>query len=403
MSAPLKIRRVPIGRLRPDPNNEMDHSDPKHRATLKASLEKFGQVEPLVVRAGTDMLIGGHGRLELMRELGFVEVDVVDFDGTDEEVDALRVVLNRSAELSSWKPEALHKTLLSLKERNFDIGKIGFTPIDFKAIAVRTHARNVAGANDPGAGAVPKTPVSKPGELFQLGPHRLLCGDSRKKESFEAVLGDERIGITCTDPPYGVDYEGAAGKIENDNLSEADLQALLEDVFAQVKDRSRPGAAVYVAAPSGPLFHVFGSVLKPLGIWRQTVCWNKNAIVLGRSDYQWKHESIFYGWVPGAAHTWNGGRSQGTVLDFDKPTRNEEHPTMKPVPLYERLIANSARPDDIVFEPFGGSGTTLIAAARLGFSCRSIELDPRFCDVIRRRWTTWAKAAGEDPGPGALE
>ena len=400
----MQTRKVALSDLRPDPANEKDHSDEKHRETLRASLKDFNQVEPLVCRAGTNTLIGGHGRLEIMSELGWQEAWVVDFEGTDEEVAALRVVLNRSAELSGWNPEALHRTLQMLKTKSYDLKRIGFTMPDLRAIGVKAHQRKVGKAVDPGAGALPKEPVSKPGEVYQLGPHRLICGDSSDEQVHNELLGGgARYGVWWTDPPYGVDYEGTAGKIQNDNLSEEALQKLLEASLGHTLKRSRPGAAVYVAAPSGPLFHVFGSVLKPMGVWRQTLAWNKNALVMGRSDYHYKHESIFYGWVPGSAHHWGGDRKQSTVLDVDKPRSNPDHPTMKPPELIVRCLANSARPDDLVVDPFGGSGSTLIAAAMQGLSARLIELDPRFCDVIRRRWTGYAIDAGLDPGKGALK
>jgi len=192
-----------------------------------------------------------------------------------------------------------------------------------------------------------------------------------------------------TDPPYGVSYVGKtkdALEIQNDSLDDKDLEDFLRSALSCAFAYTHPGGAWYVAAPPGPLNHCFSVVLKELGVWRQTLNWIKSQMVLGRSDYHYQHEPIFYGWKPGASHSWHSDRKQTSCLEFDKPQRNGIHPTMKPVELVEYCITNSSKPGEIVLDPFGGSGTTLIACEKSKRQCRTMELDPKYCDVIKNRW-----------------
>lgn len=256
---------------------------------------------------------------------------------------------------------------------------------------------------------------SRPGMVYELGPHRLVCGDSRDPAVWAQLLpGGERLQLVWTDPPYGVSIAGgpkdarnarfASGDtIANDDLNADELQVFLRAAFAVLFASTAPGAAWYVAAPAGPLFGVFGAELSALDVWRHTLVWVKQHFVFGRCDYHYRHEAIFYGWTPGAAHYFVDDRTQDSVLEFDRPSRSPEHPTMKPVALVRKCIENSSKPGWLVGEPFGGSGTTLIACAESGRVARVIELAPRYCDVIRRRWTRYAREAGIDPGPGALD
>lgn len=245
------------------------------------------------------------------------------------------------------------------------------------------------------------------GQVYDLGPHRLVCGDSRSLEVVRAVMGDRLADVVFTDPPYGVAYKGQTTglTIENDDLDEDALGELLRAAFVVAMSVCRPGAAWYVAAPAGPLFQVFSVPLKELKIWRQTICWVKDALVLGRSDYHYRHEAIFYGWLPNAPHQRHRlkSRTEDTVWEVPRPRRSVEHPTMKPVELVERAIVNSSHEGDVILDFFAGSGSTLIAAAAQGRVARCVELDPHYADVIRRRWTTWARDHGQEPGPGALE
>lgn len=250
-------------------------------------------------------------------------------------------------------------------------------------------------------------PDSRPGQVYELGPHRLVCGDSTKAESWALLLPNgERLQMVWTDPPYGVSYVGKtadAMTIKNDALSPEQLEQFLRDALGMVVAHCLPGAVWYVASPAmcGP-FYTFCTVLNGFDIWRHTLVWVKSAFVMGHADYHYRHEPIFYGWVPGAAHYFVDDRTQDSVLEYDKPSRNGEHPTMKPVGLVAKCIENSSKRGWVVGEPFGGSGTTLIACAETGRVARLIELDPRYCDVIRRRWTKWAANNNVPAGSGAL-
>jgi DNA modification methylase len=247
----------------------------------------------------------------------------------------------------------------------------------------------------------PKEPITKHGDRIVLGRHTLVCGDSTDAGAWDALLAGRQAGMVWTDPPYGVSLEDKnehlreAGKsnrnadaivVTNDSLTAAGLQDFLRSALSLAWASSKEGAAWYVASPPGALFYEFASVLSELEVWRHTLIWAKDAFVLGRCDYHYRHEPIFYGWKEGAAHTWNGGRAQDSLLECPRPRANKEHPTMKPVALIQRCIENSSNPDDLIVDPFGGSGSTMLAAHTVGRASALIELEPRYCDVIVRRW-----------------
>jgi len=229
----------------------------------------------------------------------------------------------------------------------------------------------------------------KIGDVWQLGNHRLVCGDGTSIDTYEKLLGDEKVDLVWTDPPYGVAYVGKtkdALTIENDTLDAKQLESFLRDAFTAVFASTKPGACWYVASPSGNLFQSFSIPLTELEVWKHTLVWVKDVLVMGRADYHYRHESIFYGWTPGAAHQTPPDRKQDTIWEFPKPRANREHPTMKPVELIVRAINNSSRAKELVLDPFGGSGSTLIAAEQTQRHARLIELDPKYCDVILARW-----------------
>lgn len=250
------------------------------------------------------------------------------------------------------------------------------------------------------------TAVSRVGEVYELGPHRLVCGDATKPGVLESLLGSDSVGCLWTDPPYGIDYEGGGRvekygprrKLENDDS--VDILPALFDACLRVVP---PGACWYVAGPTGKGMLSFVSELLERGVFRQTLAWVKNAAPLSRSRYHGQFEAIFFGWTPGAPGRWYGGRKRTTVLYADKPPKNLEHPTMKPVGLIVQCIEAVTLPGDVVLDPCGGSGSTLIAAAKLGRRARLAEIDPLYADVIRRRWTRYAIETGTDPGPGRLD
>lgn len=240
------------------------------------------------------------------------------------------------------------------------------------------------------------TPVTRMGDLWLLGRHRLLCGDSRIREDVRRVV-EREVDMVWTDPPYGVEYVGKtedALTIENDKHTEQSLIDFLDTAFHLAWHACKPGACWYVTAPAGPLHWCFAEVLRRLAVHRQTLVWLKHVFVMGRSDYHYRHEPMFYGWKPGASHYFNGGRDQDSIWEIDRPMRSREHPTMKPIELVARAIRNSSRPGDTVLDPFCGSGTTIIAAEKEGRCARAIEIDPFYCDVTLTRW---ADFTGGDP------
>jgi DNA modification methylase len=368
---------------------------------VAAAIKEFGFRVPIVAKSD-GLVVDGHLRLKAARKLGLAEVPVVLADDlTDAQVKAFRISVNRMAELAEWDSELLALELGELGELGFDLDLTGF---DGDELAALTPEVLTEGKTDPDeVPEVPPTPLSVLGDVWICGRHRVMCGDSTSIDAVETLMAGVKADCVWTDPPYGVAYVGKTADaltIENDNLNDDELtdflRASLGAAFAACKD----GAAWYVAAPPGPLFHCFGTALKDLDVWRHTLAWVKSTFVLGRSDYHYQHEAIFYGWKPGAAHKWASDRKQSSTLNFDKPARNGVHPTMKPVELVEYCIGNSSDSGDVALDPFGGSGTTLIACEKTGRVARLMELDPRYCDVIVKRWQefTGKQATRESDG-----
>jgi DNA modification methylase len=401
------IESWPIDRPIPYARNPRKISDEAVSA-VAGSIKEFGFKSPIVVDA-EGVIINGHTRLKAAMRLGMTEVPViVASDLTPAQVQAYRLADNRVAEFTKWDADMLR---VELDEIEVDLDFAGF---DDLLAELPEDEPETMDKGDPDA--VPAEaagePVSQRGEVYELGPHRLMCGDSTSAEDWQAILGDEIGDAVMTDPPYGIDYVGGCSdprspnykkgdKVENDGS--AGLADLLSGSLGCVLARSKPGAVWYVAAPPGRPHVEFSMWLLNADILRQVLIWNKDQMVFGRSDYHYKHEFIYYGWVPGAAHRPPHDRTQVSVWDIKRPRKSEEHPTMKPVELYERMMNNSTAPGELILEPFGGSGTTLIAAAKTGRICRAMEIAPRYCDVIRRRWTKFAQENGVEPGSGALD
>lgn len=409
------------------------------------SIIRFGFGAPLLARKANSEIIAGHTRVKAARLLPGRWKDAVAkaqgdtppgwhpdavrlatdadpvlpvryLDLSEGEAHALALADNRTAEASGWDEAMLAEVL-----RDFGTSGVSTIGMGWDEDALMGILNPPAGPNstpDPGPPPVAPGPAhSAVGEVYELGPHRLACGDSRDRATWEALLGAEKLQMVWTDPPYGVAVNKVAsveearrlhrrtdGKVvENDDLSTEDLEALLRASLGETAARSEHGAGWYVAAPPGPLHNVFGAVLIDLEVWRRSLQWLKDRFAFGRGDYHYRTEPIFYGWTPGAAHYFIDDHTQDNVLEFPRPASSPDHPTMKPVELVERCINNSSKPGWIVGDPFGGSGTTLMASARTGRVARLIELSPHYCDVIRRRYTAWARAAGMDPGTGALD
>lgn len=392
---------VPIEQLLPWVRNpRKNDAAVKHVAK---SMEAFGFGAPLVARRANGEVIAGHTRLKAAKLRKMKEVPVRYLDLTEEQAHQLAIADNKLGEIAEWDKLGLAELLGEMGAEK--AAAAGFDAADFAKLLDETGGNELHG-DDEADLTVRPNPSSKPGHVYELGPHRLLCGDSRDPASWKRLLGGDRLHLVWTDPPYGVAYVGKtkdALTIENDDLDEGTLLTFLRESLGAAAASCVPGASWYVASPGGPLFHIFGTVLKELGIWRHTLTWVKDVFVMGRCDYHYRHEPIFYGWEPNGPHQWCGARDRDTVLEFARPKRSTEHPTMKPPELIQECIRNSSRENQLVGDAFGGSGSTLIAAAREGRCARLIEIDPAYCDVIRRRWTAFARSAGVDPGPGALE
>lgn len=398
--ASLKVRQIAVGELQPAPWNANVVPDDVLEK-VRRSLTDFGVVENLVARSmpgGGYEVISGNHRLRLLTEMGVAKVPVHVVEVDDAHARILAQTLNRTRGQDDAEAYAALLTDVLAEMDMADV--LAYLPESEKSLTQALDA--VKPDDDPTVDDVPPLPdepESKPGEVYDLGPHRLVCGDSANSDAIAEVMRGEQAGLVWTDPPYGVDIQKrdlAQAKVRgrrtdgkgvlNDSLGPEALEQLLRDSLGMAYSVTAPGGVWYVASPPGDLFHVFGKVLHDLGVWRHTLIWVKDVFVMGRADYHYRHEPLFYGWKEGAAHIWTGDRKQDTVLEFPRPKSSKEHPTMKPLPLIEHCISNSSKRDGIVLDPFGGSGSTLIAADRLGRRARLVELDPRYCDVIRKRW-----------------
>jgi len=380
------VERRPVTGLVPSARNARTHS-PEQVAQLAASIREWGWTTPVLVdEQGT--IIAGHGRVLAAQSLGISEVPVMVAAGWSEAQRRAYVIADNKLALNAgWDAELLPVELGDLKALGFDLGLTGFGELELGKLLLDTESD---GDPDQAPGP-PAEPISKPGDLWICGEHRVLCGDATVRADVDRLLDGELADMTFTDPPYSVNYANSAkdklrGKnrpILNDNLGDGFgpfLQAAATNMLAVTK------GAIYICMSSSELDTLQRAFREAGGKWSTFLIWAKNTFTLGRADYQRQYEPILYGWKDGADHYWCGARDQGDVWFFDKPVKNDLHPTMKPVALVERAIRNSSKSRDIVLDPFGGSGTTLIAAEKTGRRARLLELDPRYTDVVVGRW-----------------
>ena len=389
-----RIEHWPIDKLLPYVRNARQHSD-EQIAQIAASIAEFGFVNPILTGAD-GVLVAGHGRLAAARKLGLATVPVVVLDHlTPTQRRALVLADNRLAELATWDDALLRIELEALQDDGFDLDLTGFDADALAELLADEEPQIEGRTEDDAIPEMPEEPVSRPGDVWRLGPHRLVCGDATTAEAYARLFPDgERADMVFTDPPYNVNYANSAkdklrGKhrpILNDALGEG-FYDFLFDALALIMAHTR--GAIYVAMSSSELDTLQAAFRAAGGHWSTFIIWAKNTFTLGRADYQRQYEPILYGWPEGATRHWCGDRDQGDVWQIKKPQKNDLHPTMKPVDLVERAIRNSSRPGDVVLDPFGGSGTTLIAAEKAGRVARLIELDPKYADVIVRRWQDW--------------
>ena len=394
MHQTLSLQYKPLEMLIPYARNARQHSDAQV-AQIAASIREFGWAAPIIVDAQSNV-IAGHGRLLAARKLGLAEVPVVSMDHlSDTQRRALILADNKIAENATWDEAVLGVELAALSEAGFELGLTGFSQDEWERLIEGDLSDEKGLTDEDAVPEVSEHAVAKPGDIWILGDHKLLCGDATKADDFKALLGDELVDMTFTDPPYNVNYANTAkdkmrGKnrpIMNDNLGEG-FGSFLFDACDNILAHTK--GAVYIAMSSSELDTLQGAFRAAGGKWSTFIIWAKNTFTLGRADYQRQYEPILYGWRDGTDHYWCGARDQGDVWHINKPQKNDLHPTMKPVELVERAVRNSSKTRDLVLDPFGGSGSTLIACEKSGRRARLIELDPKYVDVIVKRWEAFS-------------
>lgn len=379
----MEIKDIKVCDLKEYENNPR-HNDGAVEAVAE-SIKQYGFKVPIILdRNG--VIVAGHTRKRAAELLGLETVPCyIAADLTPEQVRAYRLADNKTGELATWDFEKLEKELAELTAFDVDMSQFGFDESIFDELE---ETPEVVEDEIPTVESITESLV-KSGEVWKLGKHTLICGDSTKQETVNKLMNGAAADLWLTDPPYNVNYEGSTKEkltIQNDNLSDREFYEFLKDSFSAAESALKAGGGFYIWHADSEGYN-FRKACKYTGLSvRQCLIWNKNALILGRQDYQWKHEPCLYGWKDGAAHYFTSDRTLTTVLDFDKPQRNGDHPTMKPVELFSRLIQNSTKKGGIVLDTFGGSGTTLIACEQLDRVCYMCELDPKYCDVIIKRW-----------------
>jgi DNA modification methylase len=383
MNTTERFEKVNIDRLVPYARNARTHSK-EQILQLRASLREFGFVNPVIVDKDLNV-IAGHGRILAAKEEGITEVPCVFAEHlTEAQKRAYIIADNRLALNAGWDAEMLSVELADLQAADFDVSLLGFDDAELNKLL--GGAEDVKEDDFDVEGELAKPAISKAGDLWLLGQHRLVCGDSTKAETFSLLIDGKIANLVVTDPPYNVNYEGTAGKIKNDNMADQKFYQFLLEAFTLTEKAMAKDASIYV-------FHAdteglnFRKAFFEAGFYLSGTCiWKKQSLVLGRSPYQWQHEPILFGWKKAGKHAWYSDRKQSTIWEFDKPRKNTDHPTMKPVPLVAYPILNSSMTGCIVLDPFGGSGSTLIACDQTGRICYTVELDEKFCDVIVNRY-----------------
>lgn len=393
----IKIVHRAISTIIPYAKNSRTHSDAQV-AQIAASIKEFGFTNPILVRG--DQIVAGHGRFLAASRLGLESVPTIDLAYmTDTQAKAYVIADNQLALNAGWDSGLLCLELMDLKEEGFDLDLLGLA--DAEALLSAAAAGLADGVDEDEQFEPPEDPVTMPGDLIILGKHRLLCGSATVITDVERLMDGELADMMWTDPPYNVAYKGKTKDsltIENDSMGNDDFRQFLLDAYLSAYAVLKPGGACYVAHADSEGENFRGAMRESGLLVKQCLVWVKSCMVMGRQDYQWKHEPILYGWKEGAAHTWISDRKQTTVLEFNKPSRNGEHPTMKPVELVEYCLRNHIGANASVLDLFGGSGTTLIAAEKIGARAFLTELDPKYCDVIVRRWEALTGKLAVRPG-----
>lgn len=366
-----------------NPRKDLKPGDPEYEK-LKRSIEQFGYVEPVIWNKTTSHVVGGHQRLKVLLDMGIAEVECVVIEMDEDKEKALNIALNKIS--GDWDKDKLALLIADLQGADFDVSLTGFEPAELDALFKDSLKDGIHDDDFDVDAELQKPALTKQGDVWMLGQHRLVCGDSTKAETFTLLMDGKLANLVVTDPPYNVNYEGSVGKIKNDNMGNEAFYNFLLEAFKNTEVAMAKDASIYV-------FHAdteglnFRKAFSEAGFYLSGTCiWKKQSLVLGRSPYQWQHEPVLFGWKKSGKHNWYADRKQTTIWEFEKPKKNGDHPTMKPVALVAYPILNSSLTNCIVLDPFGGSGSTLIACDQTERICYTIELDEKYCDVIIKRY-----------------
>lgn len=380
----MKFVKKKIANLIPtdyNPRKDLKPGDPDYEK-LKHSMKEFGYVDPIIWNQQTGHVVGGHQRLKILQDEGIKEAECVVVNLDEEKEKALNIALNKIS--GDWDKDKLALLMTDLQASDLDILLTGFDEdeiSDLLATEDDTHDDDFDVDSE-----LDKPPFSKSGDLWHLGKHTLLCGDATKTESYQKLLGDHKVNLVLTDPPYNVDYQSKAGKIKNDHQDEDKFYQFLLAAFQNMNTAMANDTSIYIFHDDTEGLN-FRRAFRDAGFYLSGCCiWKKQSLVLGRSPYQWQHEPVLYGWKQNGKHEWYTGRKESTIWEFDRPKQSKEHPTMKPIPLLAYPIMNSTMSNCTVLDPFGGSGSTLIACEQTNRICYMMELDPKYCDVIVNRY-----------------
>jgi site-specific DNA-methyltransferase (adenine-specific) len=386
MAAALQVTYRKLTDLIPYVRNARTHSD-EQVAQLAGSIKEFGWTNPILVDDDGG-IIAGHGRLLAAQRLKMDEVPTIQIGGLSEaQRRALVLADNKLALNAGWDIDLLKVELGDLNEQGFDIALTGFSVDELSKLLAPDGTEGLTDPDD--TPEVPVDPVSKLGDVWVCGPHRVMCGSSLEQTAVDKLCASQAVDMLLTDPPYNVAYTGKTKEaltIKNDSMDDESFRGFLRDAFVSADTVMKAGAVFYIWHADSEGYNFRGACRDANWKVRQCLVWRKNSMVMGRQDYHWQHEPCLYGWKEGASHLWASDRKQTTILDFDRPSRSENHPTMKPVALFEYQLLNNTKGGDIVLDSFGGSGTTLIAAEKNGRVARLMELDPKYVDVIVQRW-----------------
>lgn len=395
VTLPTAIETVATADLVPYARNSRTHDDAQV-AQLAASIREFGFTNPILIDEDNG-IIAGHGRVMAARKLDLDAVPCLRLTHlTEAQRRAYVIADNRLALNAGWDEDMLRVEFAELQDLGFDLDLTGFDSKELDALLAEPLEAGLT--DDDAVPDAPAEPTTKPGDLWQLGRHRLLCGDATSIDALERLCDGQLVDLWLTDPPYNVAYEGKtkdALTIQNDAMSDGDFRAFLRDAYVAADTVMKPGAVFYIWHADSEGYNFRGAAQDAGWQVRQCLIWKKQNMVMGRQDYHWKHEPCLYGWKDGAAHLWASDRKQTTILEFDRPSRSSDHPTMKPVELFEYQLLNNTKGRDLVLDSFGGSGTTAIACEKTGREARLMELDPKYCDVIIKRWEDYTGKTAE--------